>query len=436
MLTAQYPLSVCQHVLGRRLFIDGEVFLYKTQSPDTLRPRLQIIESHRVANPGTDRCEQTGNLICDGVEVNDSGRPVAYHVSQRPQNSSYGLWQNTSMPSGFVIGSSTLNQFSQPAVYKRIPAEQIVHLYEPERADALRGISHLYPVMRHIHDLYDLKKLEYIAAKDQAETSIFVTNAAGQATGKAVRAAELALQSGDAKAKNGKPVTGVRRTAGGRTVYMRTGEQVTLSAPSRPTVTSQWFFDWTVKNICLGVNISPLLVFPWSLQGAVTRADLDTMAANFRTKSALAAAAMREVYVWALGWAVRYDRALDGYPRDWAEVTVRPPKSVSVDVGRNSQALIAEYEAGFRTLQDICAEMGLDWRHQIRQGFTEQKFINDCVADPKYKGVTREQVIKLVSKQATSPSSPAPAKNEAESWERFLKADEAAQAASVELAGV
>src|SRR2546430_14112068 len=99
-----------------------------------------------------------------------------------------------------------------------------------------------------------------------------------------------------------------------------------------------------------------------------------------------------------MGWAVAYDRALDGGPDNWWHVTIRPPKAVNVDTGRQSQAVLEELEAGTRTFQDVCAELGHDWRHVLRQKAVEAKFINDLADE---FDVTREQISQL-AKQTMS----------------------------------
>jgi hypothetical protein len=90
-----------------------------------------------------------------------------------------------------------------------------------------------------------------------------------------------------------------------------------------------------------------------------------------------------------MGWAVKYDRSLDGAPRDWWHTAIRPPRSVNVDVGRNSLAVIAELRAGIRTHQDVCAELGHNWMNVLEQKAIEEAFINGLV--DKYK-VTRENI--------------------------------------------
>src|SRR5204863_10081968 len=91
-------------------------------------------------------------------------------------------------------------------------------------------------------------------------------------------------------------------------------------------------------------------------------------------------------------------RQLDGAPREWWHTVVRPPRSVTVDVGRNSQAILEELEGGIRTYQDVCAEMGHDWRHILRQKAVEASFVNGLVDE---FGVTREQIAQLAKQTMT-----------------------------------
>ena len=411
-LTSQQPLSVLEHVMGRRWFVDGEMWVYKTASPDTKRPRLQLIEAHRITNPGTDLIN--GNRVRDGIELdNDTGRPIAVHVAKNQAGSFIGGYQGSYMNSG-LTGTSVPNPLiSQTVEYTRVPIERMVHLYEPERAQQLRGISSLYPVLRTIQDMHELHRLEMLAAKDSARRSVYITNATGQANPRAQRAMQLAISSANAAGTAvTKPAPQFFDTVeGAETNYLRIGEDVKQFKSDRPTAAVQWYYDYLVRQICAGTGISALLVMPWSLQGTVTRADLDIMSGFFRCKSAVAIAAIRELYVWAMGWAVRFDRSLDGYPDDWAEVIARPPRSPNVDVGRNSQAVIAEYEEGFRSLQDICAELGHDWRHVLRQKAIEAKFLTSLAEE---MGVEPERIAKLAQQMIAQPGQEKPEETKAD----------------------
>lgn len=400
--TSQQPLGVLERVMGTRWFFDGEISLYKTKSPDTGRPRVQLIEAHRIQNPGTDIADN-GNYICDGVELDDSsGRPTAFYVAQIQAGSYLGGYAGSYMNSGLLGNLVPSPLVSQAVEFVRVPAERMIRLFEPSRAGQHRGIGSLHSVLRTIQDLHELNFLEKLRAKDAARTSAWITTPTGQANARGLRALNLSTGSANQAGQlQIKPAPQYFETVeGAERQYLKLGEDVKFLANPNPSASAQWFYDYLVRQICAGSGISALLVMPWSLQGTVTRADLDIMSGYFRCKSSVAIAAIRELYVYVMGWAVKYDRQLDGAPDDWFEVTATPPRSPNVDVGRNSAAIISEYQAGLRTLADICGELGHDWRRVLKQRSIEYKF---SAALAKELGIDPEKLLQMSAAAATKP---------------------------------
>jgi len=393
-VNSSQPFGSIQGVMARAEFIDGEVFVYKTFSIETGRPRIQLIESHRVGTPDHLKGEE-GRTIVDGIEFPTSsggrpmGRPAAYWV--RTDDMGFG-------------GPVTFNRPAYMASWERIEATRIIHLFIPSRPGMFRGIPALYPVMNDLHDLDDLQMFEMKAAKAASEVANVVTNRTGEANVSASRRSKWNIQSNDASgnpASKAQPVF-FESTVGGRTVYISNGEKFEQFQSNRPGVAMREYWDYLVRKICAGVGISSLLVMPFSLQGTVTRADLDVAAAFFRSKSAVMEAAIREIYIWMMGWAVKFDRSLDGAPADWHRAIIRPPRSVTVDVGRNSKALLDELQGGVRNFQDICGELGHDWRHVLRQKAIEAKYIDDLA---KEMNVSRDLISQLAIQTVSTSES-------------------------------
>ncbi len=382
------PLGVVQSVMARTWFVDGEVFIYKTFSPESGRPRIQLIEGHRIGTPPSMRAME-GKSIVDGIEF-------ATDANQQPIGRPQRYWYRTDSNPAY---GSPYYQLGQPGsnaqAWDYIDGERMLHLFEPNRPGMFRGLPFLYPVMNDLHDLDDLQQLEMKCAKSNAEVANVVTNKTGEATNLVnARRQKWSINSQNAA---GQPTTKeaplfYEMTVGGRTVYVSNGEKFEQFKSDRPGAAQQMYWDYLVRKICAGVGISSLLVMPFSLQGTVTRADMDVSNMFFRARSAVLAAIMREIYLWSMSWAVKFDRRLDGAPRDWWHVNVRPPRSATADVGRNSQAVLEELEAGTRTFQDVCAELGHDWRHVLRQKAVEAKFISDLADE---FDVTREQISQL-----------------------------------------
>ena len=90
--------------------------------------------------------ERSGGVtVYNGVEVNQWGRPIAYH-----------FW-TTMLPTGIWSGEIV-----------RIPAERILHVYDEDYANITRGFPLVTCVLRSLKMLYGYDDAEIIKARDQA----------------------------------------------------------------------------------------------------------------------------------------------------------------------------------------------------------------------------------------------------------------------------
>jgi lambda family phage portal protein len=80
-----------------------------------------------------------------GIEVDEWGRPVAYHINEKHPSD---------------LGGSLLRT--------RIPADQILHLYDPERINQTRGITWFHPCMVELRMLGGYVEAELVAARTGA----------------------------------------------------------------------------------------------------------------------------------------------------------------------------------------------------------------------------------------------------------------------------
>ena len=341
--------STLQSLIARTWFIDGEVFLLKTRSERApYRPRLQLIEGHRVCTPPG----LVGSpMIVDGVEIDAKGRPVAYHVA-----------------AGFDA-----NEF------ERIPAENIIHVFEPARIGMYRGLTHFYAVMNALHDLDDLQKLEMQVAKRLASTPDIVKTPTGEMLDDA---AQWDAQTEAASQGQQNPLTEYyARIFGATTKVMKIGDEYVPNTFDRPSVAQQWYWRFLMEEVCTGVGIPLVLVYPDSMQGTVYRGVLDTANAFFRSRSAVLAAALKQAWIYVIGAGANQDFRIANKPADWTLLSARPPRAVNVDVGRNSSAMLSELAAGTRTWQDVFAETGDDWKSKLRQRAREARYIRDLATE-------------------------------------------------------
>lgn len=349
-----HPMSQLQSLMARSWFVDGEIFVSLTSEKG--RPAFQMIESNRVETPWSQGMME-GRDIQDGVEIDEAGKPVAYQVRQTDASAAYGY--QLQVPGG---QPGLVKQYT----YARVPQPNMLHLFEPMRTGLTRGLPMAYAVLNDCQDLYELQDLEMQAARDAARVTNVMTTKTGEANVTNAFKNRMQLQSQDAA---GNPVTKTvpqyyEITMGGETVYIMSGEKFDQFRSERPTVATQDYWNTLIGKVCIGTGIPRVLVVPYQIAGAVLRADIECAAAYFRARSAIIAHIMLKLYCWSMGWAKDFDKMFRGVqtPKDWGQVIIRPPRSLSVDLGYATDALITQMDHGLATQAEACNEMGKDWR--------------------------------------------------------------------------
>lgn len=145
-----------QRTIAKNLAQDGEVILRSVKYFDNkFGYTLQLIDPDRldflyVESPGKNQ-----NRVRFGVEMDDWGRPVAYHV-----------WKHH--PAEF--------EYDRDNERIRIPAEEIIHLYIADRVDQTRGISWFHAVMLALKMYDGYQEAELVAARTAAAKMGFIVS--------------------------------------------------------------------------------------------------------------------------------------------------------------------------------------------------------------------------------------------------------------------
>lgn len=154
--------SGLQAAVVRSVFVAGEAFVrFRTRRPeDGLAVPLQIeILDQQQVDAAFHRDLGAAGRIISGIEFDGIGRRVAYHVRRHAP--------------GDPLGSTQL----EPS---RVPAEDILHVFEPVVPGQVRGISRLAPVLLRLRDLDELADAALMRAKVEAMFGAFLQDADGQ----------------------------------------------------------------------------------------------------------------------------------------------------------------------------------------------------------------------------------------------------------------
>lgn len=168
-----------QQIALKSWLTSGDIFaLFKREdhrtsmNPYTLR--IQLIEADRVSTPSTfrgsisfgsltDGTADNGNKIYDGVEVDDNGNVVAYHIcSDYPQN----------------IIKSNVKWTRVQAIGDNTGLPNIVQVMDCERPDQYRGVSYLAPSIEMLLQMRRYTESELVAALVQSYLTAWITQEA------------------------------------------------------------------------------------------------------------------------------------------------------------------------------------------------------------------------------------------------------------------
>ncbi len=239
----------------------------ETPSDQPYELRIQLIEADRVCNPpGKDR----DLLFHDGVEVDSSGRVVAYHIrSNHPLAKDNGGATWTRVP---VRGDKTgrLN---------------VLHLINRERTAQYRGVPILAPIIESCKQLSRYSEAELTAAVISAFMTVLIESQTPDTpigdTGVLTPEEETARLANDPQAPFELPMGSASMIA------LNEGEKANFVNPSRPNAQFVAFVDNISRNI-----------------GAATDVPVELLQLKFTSTYTAARAAMLEFYK-----RVRMDRA-------------------------------------------------------------------------------------------------------------------------------
>ena len=343
-VTGQQTFYEMESMLLRRQIYDGEIFVKKVFDRRAAIPlKLQIIKSDLLSQyllyaPGTN------NVIRSGVELDEVLRPLAY-------------WIERKSPDGYITFEPD-----------RIPAEEIIHLWQRTQPDQIRGVSYLAPIVKRIKDTQDYMDAETVAAKVAACFSIFIKTNTG-APGNIGRASK--------RDSEGKLLKSVRP---GMITYLEPGEDIETANPSRSTANASQFVSTQQRLAGAGLGLSYEVMsrdFQKSSFSAARQGMLEDRKTFEPIQEFMATHLCRVVYEAFMDAAVAAGRlripdyfgARAKYVRaDWIA-----PGWSWIDPQKEAAADILALQNGGMTMAQWCAGRGYDWREQLAQMALEKE---------------------------------------------------------------
>jgi lambda family phage portal protein len=329
---------------------NGEVLVRKIRQPfgrGKIPYALELIEADRLVDQWSMARAENGNVIRMGVEQDRWGRAVAY-------------WFYPTHP-----GDYQFQHFVESALV-RVPAEEIFHLFVPERIGQTRGVPWMHAT---------IKRLRHMSGYEEAE--IVAARAAASIVGIIESEEDLVPDGLDDDDDAGGREPPVLTMQPGTFQQLQPGEKFTGFNPSRPNTGLDPFMRYMLRAFATGVGVSYASV------------SSDYSQSNY-SSSRLALLDERDCWRVLQGWLIRNFRMQ--VHRDWMEAAVlagelsipdyytrqkkywavrfKPRGWSWIDPTKEVAAYVQAVRAGFMTVSDV---IGLTSEHSDAEDVFKQR---------------------------------------------------------------
>lgn len=363
-LTRSQNLYGLQSLVFRSTLESGDVFIIPTMSGrgDPYRLALQVIEADRVCNP--DWKADTDRLV-QGVEIDDNGAPIAYHVASRHPGSRQRAGMKWTRIPAFSAGGR----------------RNMLHIFDRRRPGQTRGVPYLASVIEPLKQLTRYSEAEISAAVISAAFAVFVKMDA-ESFGSLFSDddADTYLKSAT-KWDGSVPVASM--DAPGKAVNLLPGESIEAPALGRPNAQFDPFVMSVLRQIGVGLELPfEVLVKHFTASYSAARAALLDAWRFFRgRRDFLATSFCQPVHGYWLDEAVSLGRIrAPGYFSDpawrraWGAAVWTGDGPGSIDPMKEVNAAVERIDAGISTIAaESILHDGVDWETKHRQRVRETK---------------------------------------------------------------
>lgn len=333
----------------RSVYESGEIFIRiirKRFGQSKIPLALEILEADLLDDSFSAKADN-GNVIRMGVEVDQWQRPVAYHFLTRH-------------PGDYAVAPApNLAQNGMQRI--RVPAIDVIHLFDTERPMQTRGYPKIAPAMMTLRHLGGFTEAEVVRARTSAAVMGFIESP------------NLELSIKDDVEDDGSGPQSVSEFEPGVWKQLRPGEKVNVPNMGTPSAQFDPFVRAMLRQIAAGVGASYETISRDYSQSNYTSSRLALLEDrdNWRAiQHWLIASFHQRVYEEWLEMAVLAgELALPLYesnPALYQKVRWMPRGWAWVDPLKEVSAYQAAVRSGFKNVGDVIAESGGDiddaWR--------------------------------------------------------------------------
>lgn len=356
-ISGEYFFEEMQAMCLRRMIVDGGILAVMSDNPyskNALPFMLQLREVDEIDGNKFDYQYKNGNRIINGIEVNQYNKPVAF-------------WLKTITPDGLQLGES-----------KRVPAERVIYLRMKSRPSQIREISQLSSTADRIRDVNEYSEAVSIKERVLACLSVFIK--------KAIPGGGIGRGSIPTNQKDSSSGYETKTLAPGMITELQPGDDVSSVNPSGQASNAKEFITSQIRLSASGQGLSYETVsrdmsesnYSSARQGLIEDRKTYEFYQEFLKKHFC-----RVVYREVITQAVLSNRLnIPDFFEDKERYLYHnwiAPGMEWIDPLKEVNANKIALETHQKTLAQICAERGLDWREVLQQRAKEQKEISKII---------------------------------------------------------
>ena len=327
-ITGRFTFGQVQRLSLFGDLVDGDSFLLQTNDPKTGRPKVQVIEAHRV---GPTKDEFNPKCV-DGVYLGAYGEVVGYNV--------------------YVDGEKK-DRF--------IPVEAMSHICEFDRASSVRGAPVLQSSLNSVQDQLEVFELEKTALRAASDHVMLLKKAGGMLQDDA--AAQFAGGSANGSCER------LASQMGGKLAVVDTNEDLTQIASNRPSPA------WVGMMKAIERDIVKLLPVEYvSDPSGITGPAIRLVAAKVsrvaqKWQNLIIDTVCDPTWDYVIAWGIKNGELPDD-PYFNRKIWITP-RDVTVDAGREAAQDRADLQMGLTTAQAILGKKGMTYDEVLETLATE-----------------------------------------------------------------
>jgi len=401
---AKNSFYTLQSTVFQSMLLSGDcpvLFPLKARAGTVFELRLRIFEADRVINPAL-VLPMPGQNIFNGVELDDDGELIAYHIAKIHPLS---VFRRTMFPpGGFTIRVEPFGVQSG--------RRNMVLVMRPERPEQRRGVPILSVCLELLKQMGRFTDATVVSAVIQSYFSAFITSEFPDPT----IFENLLTEEQKSEIMNFSPYN--VQLGPGVVNFMRPGHAVNFSAPTQPQATFGEFTISVAKFIGAAIGMPyEVLLKQFNASYSASRAALLDFWRRVRKYRALMVDQFcQPSYEEWLADAVSLGR-IERFPGGWDDPIIRKAmlrciwtgsSAGSLDPQKEVAAADLKVKCGFSTIERESAELnGSNYRDNVRQQSLEQaEFEDSDLMFPPYRPTQMTMMIGGPGKPVPAPGAP------------------------------